>query len=112
MSLMETTNHKERALNLLIETFKLYAGLSAIMIAGILSYGQTQTSLVTKASFFMSVICFALCSIICIVGVQYFILRVDEGNYDIGTLPAKRLTRMIMASLALGLFFGLLYILY
>lgn len=103
-------NNKERALNLLIETYKLYAGFSAIIIAGLLSYSSGNIAIAHDNLLYASIFVLCLSSIFCIFGIQYFISRVNKGIYDIYSGWARFLTVLIMISLLLGLVFSFLYI--
>ena len=102
--------NKERALNLLIETYKLYAGFSAIIIAGLLSYSSGNISIAHDNLLYVSILILCLSSLFCIFGIQYFISRVNKGNYDIYSGNARLLTIVIMITLFLGLLFSFLYI--
>lgn len=103
-------SNKERALNLLIETYKLYAGFSAIIIAGLLSYSSGNVAIAHDNLLYASIFVLCLSSLCCIFGIQYFISRVNKGIYDIYSRWAKLLTTFIMIFLFLGLVFSFLYI--
>ncbi len=102
--------NKERALNLLIETYKLYAGFSAIIIAGLLSYASGNSQIADDNLLYTSIVVLCLASCLCVFGIQYFISRVNKGDYNIYSIWAKGLTFFIMVFLFLGLLFSFLYI--
>jgi len=101
---------KKNALNLLIETYKLYAAFCAIFIAGLLSFASTLTVVNCLSIFYVSVIALSLCSLICVFGLQYFISKAYNDNCDIYSKPAKIIIILVMSFLFIGIISGFFFI--
>lgn len=104
---MASDENKEKALNLLIEAYKLYAAFCAVIIAGLLSYASSATELSQSPLFKTSIVTLSLCSVFCIVGIQYFISEVYNGDYNIYAFPAKIIFSIVMLLLIIGISTGL-----
>lgn len=107
---MKNSDNKEKALNLLIEVYKLYAAFCAIIIAGLLSFVSSLINPVELFYLYMSVGFLSLCSIICVIGVQYFISKVYNGKYDIYSKGAAIIIYTIMFLLVGGVLFGFIFL--
>lgn len=105
-----SNNNKEKALNLLIETYKLYAAFCAIIIAGLLSFSSSLTNANNVHFLYISIGVFSLCSIFCILGIQNFISKTNEGDFNIYSGSAKFITTIIMILIAVGLVTGFLFL--
>jgi len=103
-------DNKKNALNLLIETYKLYAAFCAIFIAGLLSFASTLEKLQSLKVFYVSIISLSVCSIICVVGLQYFISKAYRDICDIYSKTAKGIMMSIMSLLFIGVVLGILFI--
>jgi hypothetical protein len=103
---MVNDNKEEKALNLLIEAYKLYAAFCAVIIAGLLSYSSSTSDLKDLFSFRISIGSLSLCSLFCIAGIQYFISEVYNGIYNIYAKKARIIFSIVMLSLFIGVFSG------
>lgn len=105
-----SNDNKEKALNLLIETYKLYAAFCAIIIAGLLSFASSLTNANNVHLLYIAIGALSLCSIFCILGIQNFISKTNEGDFNIYSPSAKFITTAIMILIGVGLLLGFLFL--
>jgi len=102
--------NKEKSLDLLIETYKLYAAFCAIIIAGLLSFSSSLNKANSVQFLYVAIGALLLSSLFCIFGIQNFISRTYKKDFDIYSRGAKFVTISIMILLFVGLLFGFLFL--
>ncbi len=101
---------KKNAINLIVETYKLYAAFCAIFIAGLLSFASPIELLRDVYLLLISIITLSIASIFCILGLQYFISRSYNEIYDIYSTAAKFIITSVMILIFSGTLTGILFI--
>ncbi len=109
---MQNDDNQQQALNLLIEAYKLYAAFCAIIIAGLLSYSSSTNQINCSFLFLISVGALSLCSILCILGIQYFISEVYHGVFNVYAIFPRIIFLAVMLLIGIGIITGFIFLLY
>ena len=82
-------SNEEKSLNLLIEAYKLYSAFCAIIIVGLLTFSSALTDINNILSLYIAIGSLFLCSLFCILGIQFFISKVHKGRFDVYNKDAR-----------------------
>jgi heme A synthase len=94
-------DNKIKAVDINIESLKLYITLSTVAVAGILTFYSSLTQANSKVYFVLSVILFLLCAVLSVVIVNHFIIQAHDDDYNVRTLLSR-----VLNFLAIFIFIG------
>ena len=82
-------DNNKKAVDINVESLKLYITLSTVSIAGLLTFYSKLIGPTYTALFYSAIILFLLCSILSILIVNHFIIQANNGAYDVRTLWSR-----------------------
>jgi len=105
----EENANRRKAMEITIDSLKLYITLSTVAIAGLLAFFNGNGKDGSKTLFFIAVIGFILCAIASVYTINTFINKVHNGNIDI-RLPILRILNFIaIVFFVIGVVFCVLF---
>lgn len=75
--------NKKKAVDINVESLKLYITLSTISIAGLLTFFSKLTDPIKVNTFYLAILLFLLCSIDCIIIINHFIIQANNSVYNV-----------------------------
>lgn len=103
-------NHKLKAVEINIESLKLYITLSTVAVAGILTFYSSLNNAESKGLFCWSIILFILCGVLSVVIVNHFIIQANNDAYDVRTTLSRALNFIAIFLFVGGIFTGSMFI--
>lgn len=92
---------KKKAVDINVESLKLYITLSTVSIAGLLTYYSKLTDPINSNVFYWSILLFLLCAVDSIIIVNHFIIQANNDAYNVRT-PLSRIANFIAIFLFIG----------
>lgn len=99
---------QKKALDILLESLKLYITISTIFIAGLISL--YASSKVHNFSLYVSIAGFILCALISVYNYNYYIREVNNDTFDIEANHPKWVNRSAILFFLVGLGFGVTFV--
>jgi len=87
-------DNKKKAVDINVESLKLYITLSTVSIAGLLTFFSKLTDPNCNLLFYLSISLFLSCAIDCIIIVNHFIIQANNDAYNVRT-PLSRVLNFI-----------------
>lgn len=81
--------NKIKAVDINVESLKLYITLSTVAVAGILTFYSSLTHANSKSFFVWSIILFLLCAVLSVVIVNHFIIQAHNDEYNVRTALSR-----------------------
>lgn len=87
-------DYKKKAVDINVESLKLYITLSTVSIAGLLTFFSKLSDPNYNFLFYLSISLFLSCAIACIIIVNHFIIQANNDAYNVRT-PLSRTLNFI-----------------
>ena len=103
-------NHKSKAVDINIESLKLYITLSTVAVAGILTFYSSLNNVESKGLFGLSIFLFILCGVLSVVIVNHFIIQANNDAYNVRSLLSRALNFIAIFLFAGGIVTGSIFV--
>ena len=105
-------DNRRKAIDLTVETLKLYISFSTLAIAGLLGVFNSSDNSDVVFSLWFSVLCFFLCALLSILIINVFIAEVCDGIWNVRSRHVLWFNRIAICLFFVALFFAIQYIIY